>query len=261
MIFHRIDVKPLSANEAYAPRAMKAGNRMYATIYKTVKFAKYEADVKKRLKNLKFDLGASGELVLCIRVFYETAASDIDNCIKSFLDILQRHYKFNDNRVYVLNVVKEVAGKGKAGIEFYLDTRENYMKEKHYVRPYTPYGAILPRNTTKQIVINTVTEPSSDNREEQLYALDKQSRLTGSVGQGVHYLIFTNGDIMTLRPDTVRGDLIELSDAHSIYVRVLTLDGKSEDVSTVQDATLGELLDLLAERYGETELITHEGYK
>jgi len=261
MIWHKIDVKPLSANEAYAPKVVRQGQRVYATTYKTVKYQTYERVVKQRLKHLEFNLGSSGELVLCMRVFYVTAASDIDNCVKPFLDILQRHYGFNDNRVYVLQVKKVVAGKGNAGIEFYLDTMENYMKQKHYVRPYTPYGAIIERNTTKTLTLNPVHLPLTDNREEQLYVLDKQSRISGSVGQGVHYIIFPDGDVVKARLDTVQGDLDSATDKHTIYIRVPTEDGKSTSMTVAQEASVGELIDSLESRYGVLPLEVREGFK
>ncbi len=263
MIFHWIDVKPLSANEAYAPKAVRSGARVYATSYKTVKYQLYEKAVRSRLKNIEFDFGDTGELVLCMRVRYATAASDVDNCVKPFLDILQRFYGFNDNRVYVLNVVKEVVGrgKGKAGIEFYLDTRENYMKEKQYVRPYTPYGAILPRQTTKTIVFNYVKTPSTDNREEQLYALDKQSRLAGSVGQGVHYALFDDGSLVVLRPNAVRGDLIPAQDSSAVYIRIVTPDGTAETCSDLQEEALDATVDMLEGLYGKLATEVHEGFK
>lgn len=261
MLFHRIDIKPLSANEAYAPKAVRQGTRVYATTYKTVKYQTYEQAVRKHLKNIEFDLGAVGQLVLCVKVYYATAASDLDNCIKPFLDILQRYYGFNDNRVYLIQAKKEVAGKGKAAIEFYLDTMENYMKTKHYVRPYTPYGAVLARNKTSQFVLNPVPMPESGNREEQLYALDKQSRLHGSVGQGVHYIIFPDGDISKVRPDTVYGDLNLKMDKHSVYIRVPTTDATHTTLTSEQELSLGNLTDELEARYGNLPLEILEGYK
>jgi Holliday junction resolvase RusA-like endonuclease len=261
MIFHKIEVKPLSANEAYAPKVVRQGQRTYATSYKTVKYQTYERAVRQRLKHLEFNLGDSGELVLCIRVFYVTAASDIDNCVKPFLDILQRHFGFNDNRVYVLQVKKVVAGKGNAGIEFYLDTMDNYMKHKHYVRPFTPYGAIIERNTTKQFTLNPVPLPDTENREEQLYALDKQSRISGSVGQGVHYILFPDGDIVKNRPDTVQGDLDALQDKYAVYIRVPTPDGTQETMNDAQESSLRQLTDTLDARYGSQPLELKEGFK
>jgi len=45
-------------------------------------------------------------------------SSDLDNCVKSFLDVLQKKYHFDDKRVYRLILEKMDVKKGKEYIDF-----------------------------------------------------------------------------------------------------------------------------------------------
>lgn len=53
-----------------------------------------------------------------VRVGYSNRQSDIDNCLKPFIDILQKQYGFNDNRIYSLDVTKVKTEKGEEYIAF-----------------------------------------------------------------------------------------------------------------------------------------------
>ena len=92
----RIDIKPLSVNEAWKGRK-----------YKTPKYKAYETTLLYLLPNkLKEDFK---ELYIKIGV---SNAFDLDNCLKPLIDILQKKYKFNDNKIRKLVVEKEVVKKG-----------------------------------------------------------------------------------------------------------------------------------------------------
>jgi len=59
-----------------------------------------------------------GKLVLIIKFYFATAASDIDNCIKSMQDLICDYYGVNDNQIYLLLVEKHTGHKGNERIEF-----------------------------------------------------------------------------------------------------------------------------------------------
>lgn len=100
----RLDIKPLSANEAWQGRRVK-----------TQKYRNYEKVVMLMLKPL---VVPDGDLELYLKWGFSSAASDWDNPIKQFQDCLQKKYGFNDNRV-VRGVVEKVkVKKGEEFIEF-----------------------------------------------------------------------------------------------------------------------------------------------
>ena len=55
-----------------------------------------------------------------VNIFYgfSSKAADIDNPTKPFIDILQKHYGFNDKEIFKLTLVKEIVKKGQEYIEF-----------------------------------------------------------------------------------------------------------------------------------------------
>jgi Holliday junction resolvase RusA-like endonuclease len=107
-------IKPLSANRAYQGRKIKT------TMYKRY--------VKKVLAVLpKIDVPEGVQLYLRVIVHYSNVRSDIDNCLKPFIDILQEAYSFNDNKIYRLIVDKEVVPKGEDGIFFEIGEKEGAM--------------------------------------------------------------------------------------------------------------------------------------
>lgn len=59
------------------------------------------------------------------RVYFEygfsTKASDIDNPTKQILDIISKRYKFNDNQVYEMHLLKTIVPKGKEFIKFKIE--------------------------------------------------------------------------------------------------------------------------------------------
>ena len=48
------------------------------------------------------------KMELHIKVGFKSNASDIDNVVKPFTDILQKKFGFNDNQIWLLNVEKEI---------------------------------------------------------------------------------------------------------------------------------------------------------
>lgn len=106
----RVNVKPLSVNEAWKGRR-----------YKTDKYLAYETELFYKLKPITIP---KGKLEINYTVGYSNKQSDIDNFLKSFTDILQKKYNFNDNLIYKLSVVKEIVKKGDEFIEFEIKSYE-----------------------------------------------------------------------------------------------------------------------------------------
>lgn len=101
----RTNVKPLSANKAFMGKKIR-----------TYDYNKYRKVLIEELpSNVRIP---KGELILQMNVYYSNRASDVDNCIKPFIDILQEKYKFDDNRIYFLQVQKMIVPKGEEGILF-----------------------------------------------------------------------------------------------------------------------------------------------
>ena len=100
-----IKCKPLSVNQAWQ------GKR-----YKTPAYKKYEKEVYHLLPQLRISEG--GPLKLYLEFGFSNSASDWDNPIKPFQDILQFKYAFNDNRIYEARVKKVKVKKGEEYIRF-----------------------------------------------------------------------------------------------------------------------------------------------
>ena len=100
-----VNIKPLSVNQVWQGRR-----------FKTPKYKAYEKEMLLKLPNI--NLNTSALLSVDITFGYSTRASDIDNGLKPFLDCLQKKYGINDNKIYNLNVVKEIVKKGEEFIKF-----------------------------------------------------------------------------------------------------------------------------------------------
>ena len=102
---NRVNLKPLSMNEAFMGRKRK-----------TAAYRNYEIKVPKELPDL--DLPERGPLGLRLRAGLSNRAADLDNVVKPFLDILQANYGFNDNRIYIIEMTKVKVQKGEEYIAF-----------------------------------------------------------------------------------------------------------------------------------------------
>jgi Holliday junction resolvase RusA-like endonuclease len=101
----KLNIKPLSVNKAWQ------GKRFKTPLYKA-----YE---KKMLLILPKNIGKISEQIeVNITFGFSNKASDIDNCVKLFLDLLQKKYGFNDSQIYRLNIHKVLTDKGLDFIEF-----------------------------------------------------------------------------------------------------------------------------------------------
>lgn len=96
---------PLSVNLAWQGRR-----------YKTPTYKAYE---KEMLWLLPRDITIpDGELKIFIEWGFSSKSSDWDNPIKPFVDILQKKYGFNDNRIYEAKIKKKIVKKGEEYIRF-----------------------------------------------------------------------------------------------------------------------------------------------
>jgi Holliday junction resolvase RusA-like endonuclease len=104
----RVEIKPLSVNECWQ------GKR-----FKTKTYQAYEKEMLLRLA--PFDFKQSKEpLELSLIVGVSNIASDADNVVKPFVDILQKKYNFNDKYIFRLVIEKVMVVKGAEFIEFYI---------------------------------------------------------------------------------------------------------------------------------------------
>lgn len=106
-----IEVKPLSVNKVWQGRR-----------FKTQDYKNYEELLMGLLPD---DVEVpEGKLELHLNWGFSSSASDWDNPIKPFQDILQKKYDFNDNRVFRAIVEKEIVPKGEEYIEFLITNYE-----------------------------------------------------------------------------------------------------------------------------------------
>ena len=106
----RIDIKPLSVNQAWQ------GKR-----FKTPAYKAYERDVLLLLKPMAIP---DGDLAIEITYGFSNRQSDVDNPTKLFIDVLQKKYGFNDSRVTQLSMSKQKVDKGFEFIDFEIRTAD-----------------------------------------------------------------------------------------------------------------------------------------
>ena len=100
----KIDIKTLSVNDDWQGR-----------IFKTSDYKVYEELLLDILPDL---IIPKKNIRLDYEFGFSTKSSDIDNPIKPLTDILQKKYKFNDNKIYEMNLVKKIVKKGNEYFKF-----------------------------------------------------------------------------------------------------------------------------------------------
>ena len=101
---YKIDIKPLSLNEAYRGRR-----------FTTPSLKSYKQYLNYLLPKLTIPVGKLG--INCV-FGVSSKNSDGDNLIKCFQDCLSTKYGFNDNMIYQWQIKKTNVKKGKEYIEF-----------------------------------------------------------------------------------------------------------------------------------------------
>ena len=99
-----LNIKSLSVNDAWK------GKR-----FKTDKYKSYERHLMMILPRMSIP---DGNLSLYVEWGFSYSGRDIDNPLKPFIDILQKKYGFNDNRIYELVIKKKSCKRGKDYINF-----------------------------------------------------------------------------------------------------------------------------------------------
>ena len=105
---HKIQIKPLSVNQAWQ------GKRFKTPLYK-------QWSVKTLLMMPKKINVPEGKLKVKINFGFSNSGSDIDNPVKPFLDMFKFKYDINDNRIYKLEVEKFIVKKGFDYIEYIIE--------------------------------------------------------------------------------------------------------------------------------------------
>lgn len=109
---HEVKIKPLSVNQVWQGRR-----------YRTPVYNWYEKELMYLLpKQIQIPEGRMG---IYLEFGFSTKASDGDNPMKPLIDILQKKYQFNDNRIYEYTIIKKVVKKGEEYIKFkFIDLEE-----------------------------------------------------------------------------------------------------------------------------------------
>jgi len=107
----RLDIKPLSVNQAWKGRR-----------FKTDKYKKYERDVLKLLRPLKV---SDGSIEIYLKFGFSNSLSDFDNPVKPFVDCLQKKYGFNDKQIKRAVIEVDNVSKGCEYVEFELKELEH----------------------------------------------------------------------------------------------------------------------------------------
>ena len=102
----RIKIKPMSFNKAYKGR-----------VYKSKEYAQYTHDLPYLLPKL---VVPEGFLKLTVTFGLSKTNSDLDNCLKPFIDLLQDCYGFNDRMIVEIHAKKELVVKNMEFIDFEL---------------------------------------------------------------------------------------------------------------------------------------------
>jgi len=105
----RIPVKPLSANEAY-----KFNRNGY--MYKSKAYHQFAKTVSDFLSVHHLEIPPEGPLFF--KANFGVQRTDLDNCQKPFLDILEKVYNFNDKRIDEIHIKKHRVPKQCEYIEF-----------------------------------------------------------------------------------------------------------------------------------------------
>lgn len=100
----KLYIKPLSTNKLFQGRR-----------FRTPEYDSYEIEIKNKLGGWRPQLYL--KMTFIITVGLSSKNADLDNCIKGFVDILQKYLGFNDSKIYRIEAQKEIVPKGFEYIE------------------------------------------------------------------------------------------------------------------------------------------------
>jgi Holliday junction resolvase RusA-like endonuclease len=96
--------------------------------FKSPKYKVYEQELLYKLPPTKINWDKL-PIELSLVVGLSNMASDVDNIVKPFVDVLQKKYEFNDKYIFRLIVEKKLVVKGAEFIEFYIKK----LTPRHYI--------------------------------------------------------------------------------------------------------------------------------
>jgi Holliday junction resolvase RusA-like endonuclease len=106
----KINVKPLSVNEAFNGKRTRSK-----------KYNAFKKEVTLKLRPMKLP---EPPYQLNLRFGFSSNGSDVDNCVKSIQDVLQKKYQFNDNQIWRIIAEKTIVPKGEEFIEYKIESYE-----------------------------------------------------------------------------------------------------------------------------------------
>lgn len=105
MIINRLDIKPISVNRLYKGRR-----------FKTDEYKSYQA----QWLQIKKEVIEAERIDLYIAFYVSDIRSDLDNCLKAAIDMMQKRHGFNDMQIARIGADKVIVEKGKEGIFYHL---------------------------------------------------------------------------------------------------------------------------------------------
>lgn len=106
-MLNKVNIKPLSVNKAWKGRR-----------FKTTDYTMYERELSIKLPKTVFIPNRENFGIKITWGMSNFKASDFDNPIKPFVDVLQKKYMFNDNAINEAIIKKVQTKKGEEFIEF-----------------------------------------------------------------------------------------------------------------------------------------------
>lgn len=100
----RLMVKPLSMNELFRGRR-----------FRTRDYDSYELLVSRAMRGWEPELYDKMRIVITVGLSNRNA--DLDNCLKGFIDIVQKRLGFNDSRIYRIEAQKTIVPKGEEFVD------------------------------------------------------------------------------------------------------------------------------------------------
>jgi len=107
---NKVVIKPLSVNDAWQGRR-----------FKTDAYKNYEGVMLAYLPKLKLP---EPPFKLTLEFGFSSNASDFDNPVKPFVDILQKKYGFNDKDIHMAVISKKIVPKGSEYTSFLIEHSE-----------------------------------------------------------------------------------------------------------------------------------------
>jgi Holliday junction resolvase RusA-like endonuclease len=103
---YKLKIKPLTINQAFKGRKFRT--------------FKYDSFIKECLLLLPKTIliPDKANVKLAIQFGFSSKLSDIDNCLKTFIDCLVKKYGVDDRYIFEIHVFKEIVKKGEEYIRF-----------------------------------------------------------------------------------------------------------------------------------------------